>query len=124
MQEVEASLSNPLNSQAKAHIKAFLKQGQDTSPSTPDKPITTTTEKQPSIEIGNPIISLTLLQSSFRNPSSEVIFIDDLTQILAEEMPPSNLFFRKKRRAIVKQETHHKDGAIVKIHRMVYDGQG
>jgi hypothetical protein len=63
------------------------------------------------------------LQLSFGNPSSEVIFIDDLTPIAPKEMPPSDFFFSKKRRAIVKRETHHKDGAIVKRQRMVYDGQ-
>jgi hypothetical protein len=29
-------------------------------------------------------------------------------------MPPSDLFFNKKRRAIVKRETHQKDGATVR----------
>jgi hypothetical protein len=38
-------------------------------------------------------------------------------------MPPSDFFFSKKRRAIVKRETHQKDGAIVKRKRMMYDGQ-
>jgi hypothetical protein len=42
---------------------------------------------------------------------------------LPEEMPPSDFFFNKKRRAIVKRETHQKDGAIFKRQRMVYDGQ-
>jgi hypothetical protein len=63
------------------------------------------------------------LQSSRGNPSSKVVFIEDLTPISAEEMPPSDLFFNKKRRAIVKQETHQKDGATVKRKRMMYDGQ-
>jgi hypothetical protein len=123
MQKVEASSSNPLGTQAKAQLEAFLKQGQDTSPSTPSKPVAHTAEKQPSTEIGSPIASLTPLQSSFRIPSSEVIFIGDLTPISPEEMPPSDFFFSKKRRAIVKRETHQKDGAIVKRQRMLYDGQ-
>jgi len=38
-------------------------------------------------------------------------------------MPPSIFFFNKKRRAIVKRETHQKDGATVKRHRVLYDGQ-
>jgi hypothetical protein len=37
-------------------------------------------------------------------------------------MPPSIFFFNKKRRAIVKRETHQKDGATVKRHRVMYDG--
>jgi hypothetical protein len=39
-------------------------------------------------------------------------------------MSPSDLFFKKKRRVIVKQETHQKYSSIIKRHRMVYDGQG
>jgi hypothetical protein len=69
-------------------------------------------------------MSLTPLQSSQGNPNAEVIFIEDLTPISAEEMPPSNFFFSKKRRAIVKRETHQKDGATVKRQRMMYDGHG
>jgi hypothetical protein len=38
-------------------------------------------------------------------------------------MPPSNFFFNKKRRAIVKRETHQKEGANVKRHKVLYDGQ-
>jgi hypothetical protein len=37
-------------------------------------------------------------------------------------MPPSDFFFSKKRRAIVKRETHQKEGATVKRHRVMYDG--
>jgi hypothetical protein len=108
MKELETSLSNPLDAQDKAQIEAFLKKGEDTSPSTPNKPVTDTTEKQMSTDIGNPIFSLTPLQSSHGNPSSEVIFIDDLTPISFEEMPPLDFFFSKKRKAIVKRETHQK----------------
>jgi hypothetical protein len=59
----------------------------------------------------------------FQKSSSEIIFIDDLTPIAPEEMPPSDFFFSKKRRAIVKRETHQKEGAMVKRKRMIYDGQ-
>jgi hypothetical protein len=38
-------------------------------------------------------------------------------------MPPSDFFFSKKRRAIVKRETHQREGATVKRHRVLYDGQ-
>jgi hypothetical protein len=37
-------------------------------------------------------------------------------------MPPFDFFFNNKRRAIVKRETHQKEGAIVKRHRVLYDG--
>jgi hypothetical protein len=42
---------------------------------------------------------------------------------LAEEMPPFDFFFNKKRRDIVKRETHQREGATVKRHRVLYDGQ-
>jgi hypothetical protein len=51
----------------------------------------------------SPITSLTPLQTSFGNPSSELTFVGDLTPILPEEMPPSDFFFSKKRKAIVKE---------------------
>jgi hypothetical protein len=121
-QELEASLSSPLGPQAIAQLEAFLKQGQDASPSTPATYAANTVEQQQSIEIGTPITSLTPLQSSFGNPSSEVIFVGDLTPILPEEMPPSDFFFSKKQRAIVKRESHQKDGVITKRQRMLYDG--
>jgi hypothetical protein len=46
----------------------------------------------------------------------------DLTPIFPEEMPPSNFFFSKKQKAIMKSEYHHKDGVITKRQRLVYDG--
>jgi hypothetical protein len=99
---MEDLLSNPLGPLEKAHLEAFLKQGQDTSPSTLATFVANTTEKQLSKEIDTPITSLTPLQSSSRNPSFEVIFIGDLTPISLEEIPPSVFFFSMKRRAIVK----------------------
>jgi hypothetical protein len=84
---------------------------------------TNTAGKQPSTEIGNPIKSVTPLQSSRGNPNAEVIFIEDLTPISVEEMPPSDFFYNKKRRVVVKRETHQKEGSTVKRHRVLYDGQ-
>jgi intein-encoded DNA endonuclease-like protein len=37
-------------------------------------------------------------------------------------MPPSDFFFSKKWRAIVKRETQQKDGVVTKRKRMLYDG--
>jgi hypothetical protein len=36
----------------------------------------------------------------------EAVFIGDLTPISAAKMPPSEFFFSKKRRVLVKRETH------------------
>jgi hypothetical protein len=38
-------------------------------------------------------------------------------------MPPSEFFFSKKRRVVVRRETHQRDGATVKKHRVLLDGQ-
>jgi hypothetical protein len=46
------------------------------------------------------------LQFSRGNPSVGIVFIEDITPILVEEMPPSDLFFNKKRRVVVKREVH------------------
>jgi hypothetical protein len=123
MQGVETSLPNPPSTQTIAHIEYFQKKRQDTSLSTPDKLDTNTTKQQPSTEIGSPIMSLTPLQLSQGNLNDQVIFIEDLTPISAEEIPPSDFFFSKKRRAIVKREVHQKYGTTVKRKRMLYDGQ-
>jgi hypothetical protein len=53
---------------------------------------------------------------------AKVVFIGDLTPISTEEMPPSEFFFSKKRRAVVRRETHQRDGATVKKHRMLLYG--
>jgi hypothetical protein len=124
MQKEDPALSNPSGDQAKAQFEALIKKGQDTPPSIPNKSATNTTEQPQFTEIGSPIMSLTPLQSIQGNPNAKVIFIENLTPISAEEMPPSNFFFNKKRRDIVKREMHQKDGATVKRQRMLYDGQG
>jgi hypothetical protein len=79
-------------------------------------------EKTPSIEIGSHIHSITPLQYRKGNMNAEVVFIEDLTPISASEMPPSELFFNKKRRVVVKRETHQKEGEAIKRHWMLLDG--
>lgn len=69
-------------------------------------------------------MSLTPLQSIQGNPNAKVIFIEDLTSISADEMPPSDLFFSKKRTTIVTREMHQKYGTKLKRKGMLYDGHG
>jgi len=52
-----------------------------------------------------------------------VVFIEYITPISVEELPPSEIFFKKKRRVVVKRETHQREGATVKRHRVLYNGQ-
>jgi hypothetical protein len=56
-----------------------------------------------STEIGSPITSLTPLQSTFGLPQMGDIYVGDLTPISIDEIPPSDYFFSKKRKAIVRQ---------------------
>jgi hypothetical protein len=50
-------------------------------------------------EIDSPIASVTPLQFIKGNPDTEWIFKEDLTPIFVEELPPSEFFFSKKRKA-------------------------
>ena len=40
-----------------------------------------------------------------------------------KEIPPSDLFFSKKRKDVVKKEMHQKEGAMIKNHKVLLDGQ-
>jgi hypothetical protein len=122
-QKENTAPSNQPDDQTKAQAEVLIKKGQDASLSTPENPTTNTTGKPQTTQIGDPIMSLTPLQTSQGNPKAEVVFIEDLTPISVEEMPPSDFFFSKKRRAIVKRETHQREGATVKRHRVLFDGQ-
>jgi hypothetical protein len=66
------------------------------------------------MELGSPIASLTPLQSTFGLPQTGVLFVDDLTSIPIDEIPPSDYFFSRKRKAILKQEMHKREGNMVK----------
>jgi hypothetical protein len=120
-QKANTTSPNSPSNQTKAQIEALSKKGQETPSSTPDRSATNTTRQQQSTKIGSPIQSVTPLQSSRGNPNAEV-YIEDLTLISIEEMPPSDFFYSKKRRVVVKRETYQKEGEIVKRHRFLYDG--
>jgi hypothetical protein len=125
-QELEASWAGYLGPQTKVQSETLLKQKQMVPPLSPITPTDTsqTVEGKKFTEIGSPITTLTPLQSSFRTPGPEITFASDLTLIPLEEMPPSNFFFSMKRRAIVRRESHQKEGVVAKRKRMIFDGQG
>jgi hypothetical protein len=102
-----------------------LKQNQMIFPLSSTIPANTpkTTEGTQFTELGSPIAALTPLQSSFGTPNLEVIYVSDLTPISIEEIPSSDFFFSKKRKVVVKQEMHLKEGTMVKKHRVLLDGQ-
>ena len=51
------------------------------------------------------------------------MYIIDLTPISIEEIPSLDFFFSRKRKVVVKQEMHPKEGTMVKKHRVLIDGQ-
>ena len=51
------------------------------------------------------------------------IYVSNLTPISRDEIPPSDYFFRKKKKDVVKQEMYMREGATVKKHGALVDGQ-
>ena len=75
-----------------------------------------------STELGAPIASLTSLQSTSDFPQLGALYVSDLDPISREEIPPSDYFFSKKRKAMLKQEMHQRKNAMVKKHKIIVDG--
>jgi hypothetical protein len=76
-----------------------------------------------STELGSPITSLTPLQSTYGNPHEGALYISDLEPISRDEIPSSDYFFSKKRKAILKQEIHPRGDMMIKTHKIIIDGQ-
>jgi hypothetical protein len=93
------------------------------SPNT-ETPLKYATNLEGSNVVSSPIPSLTALATSSELPGSKLINIDDLTPIQLEDMPPSNFFFNKKRKAIIRRESPQKEGVSTKNHKVIYDGEG
>ena len=74
-------------------------------------------------ELGSPITSLNPLQLTFGNPHEGVLYVSDLEPISRDEIPPSNYFFSKKRRAVLKREIHPRGEGMIKKHRVIIDGK-
>jgi hypothetical protein len=123
-QEIRTSLSGLNDPHVITWFEAFMNLGQIVSHSTLANPTgnLNTIGQQHSTEIFSPITSLTPLQTSFINPNSRLTFVGDITPISPKEIPPSDLFFSKKRKDIMKRESHQKDGVITKMQRLVYAG--
>jgi hypothetical protein len=76
-----------------------------------------------SIELDSPITSLTPLKSTFGTPHEGVLYVSDLELISRDEIPTSDYFFSKKRRAVLKQEIHLRGEGMIKKHRVIIDGK-
>jgi hypothetical protein len=62
------------------------------------------------------------LQSTYGTPHEGALYVSDLEPISRDEIPPSDYFFSKKRRAILKQEIHPRGEGMIKKHRVIIDG--
>ena len=73
-----------------------------------------------STELGSPITSLTPLHSTYGNPHEGAIYVSDLEPISRDEIPSSDYFFSKKRKAILKQEMHPRGDMMIKNTRSLF----
>jgi hypothetical protein len=73
-------------------------------------------------QIGQPITSVTPLQSAQGGVNEGWIFGEELRPIRAEELPPNDFFFDRKRKAVVKQEFHQEGESTVKKFKVMTDG--
>jgi hypothetical protein len=92
-----------IDEESLAFFEAFMKHGHTfpqlfSNTKTPMKYVTIQGDQSTALAI--PIPSLTPLETSYDLSGSEVINEDDLTPIV-EEMPSSDFFFNKKRKAII-----------------------
>jgi hypothetical protein len=74
-------------------------------------------------ELGSPITALTPLQATFGTPHEGVLYVSDLEPITRDEIPSSDYFFSRKRRAILKQELHPVGERMIKKHKIIIDGK-
>jgi hypothetical protein len=56
-------------------------------------------------------------------PRERALYVSDLEPISRDEIPPSDCFFSKKRRAVLKQEIHPRGEGMIKKHRVIIDGK-
>jgi hypothetical protein len=74
-------------------------------------------------QIRKPITSVTPLQSAQGNVSKGWIFDEELRPITAEELPPNEFFFDKKRKAVVKREFYQEGESTAKRFKVMTDGR-
>jgi hypothetical protein len=102
------------------------KQNPETETKTPEPPKKQNpvdTPKESAKQIGEPITSVTPLQSAQGNVKEGWIFNEELRPIRAEELPPNEFFFDKKRKAVVKREFYQEGESTVKKFKVMTDGK-
>jgi hypothetical protein len=89
----------------------------------PNEPVTEVSPKQTSKQIDSLIAIVTPLQFTKGNPDEGWIFNEELTPIYVEELPPNEIFFEKKRKAVVRQGFYQKEGIVAKKFKIMTDGK-
>ena len=74
-------------------------------------------------QIGQPITSVTPLQSAQGGVNEGWIFGQELEPIRAEELPPNEFFFDRKRKAVVKREVYQEGETTAKKFKVMADGR-
>jgi hypothetical protein len=74
-------------------------------------------------QIGEPITSVTPLQSAQGNIEEGWIFNEEVRPIRAEELPLNNFFFDKKRKAVVKREFYQEGESTANNFKVMTDGK-
>jgi hypothetical protein len=93
------------------------------TPDPPKKQTPVATPGQSAKQIGDPIASITPLQSTQGNIDAGWIFNEELRPIRMEELPPNEFFFDKKRKVVVKREFYQEAGSTAKKFKVLTDGK-
>jgi hypothetical protein len=89
----------------------------------PERPDPFSTPGKGTKQIGQPIASVTPLQSTQGGVNEGWIFGEELEPIRAEELPPNEFFFDKKRKAVVKREVYQEGESTTKKFKVMTDGR-
>jgi hypothetical protein len=93
------------------------------TPEPPKKQDLVDTPGKAAKQIGEPITSVTPLQLTQGNIEEGWILNEELRPIRAEELPPNEFFFDKKRKAMVKREFYQEGESTVKKFKVMTDGK-
>jgi hypothetical protein len=93
------------------------------TPDPPKKQSPVTTPGKSAKQIGEPITSVTPLQSTQGNIEARWIFNEELRPIRVEELPPNEFFFDKKRKEVVKREFYQEGKSTAEKYKVITDGK-
>jgi hypothetical protein len=89
----------------------------------PSEPTSVIILRKSSKQVGNPITSITPLQSAKGIPDADWILGEKLTPISVKELPLNEFFFDKKRKVVVRQELYQEAGIVSKKYKILTDGK-